>query len=158
MTDDQRLLTAQSIIEANSYMTLATADAEGVPWASPVWFAHERYSAFLWVSRPGTRHSRNISVRPDVGIVIFDSTVSEDDAQAVYLVVEAAMVDEAVDDAMATFSRRSVARGGAAWGTADVTGAAAFRLYRARVLEAFILGPHDQRLPVQLTDAGPPPT
>ena len=27
---------ARGIIDANRYMTLATADAEGEPWASPV--------------------------------------------------------------------------------------------------------------------------
>jgi hypothetical protein len=31
---------AKEIIDANRYMTLATADAQGTPWASPVWFAH----------------------------------------------------------------------------------------------------------------------
>ena len=30
---------ARRIIDANSYMTLATADADGRPWATPVWFA-----------------------------------------------------------------------------------------------------------------------
>ena len=30
---------ARAIVEANRFMTLATADADGVPWASPVWFA-----------------------------------------------------------------------------------------------------------------------
>ena len=30
---------ARAIIDANSYMVLGTADASGLPWASPVWFA-----------------------------------------------------------------------------------------------------------------------
>jgi predicted pyridoxine 5'-phosphate oxidase superfamily flavin-nucleotide-binding protein len=30
---------ARRIIDANSYATLATADADGRPWATPVWFA-----------------------------------------------------------------------------------------------------------------------
>ena len=30
---------ATAIVDASSYMTLATADHEGRPWASPTWFA-----------------------------------------------------------------------------------------------------------------------
>ena len=43
---------ARRIIDAHVYMTLATADAQGRPWASPVWFAHEDHTRFVWVSRP----------------------------------------------------------------------------------------------------------
>jgi predicted pyridoxine 5'-phosphate oxidase superfamily flavin-nucleotide-binding protein len=30
---------ARTILDAGIYVVLATADADGVPWASPVWFA-----------------------------------------------------------------------------------------------------------------------
>ncbi|MFL6120526.1 pyridoxamine 5'-phosphate oxidase family protein, partial [Actinophytocola sp.] len=30
---------ARTILDANSFMTLATADGAGTPWATPVWFA-----------------------------------------------------------------------------------------------------------------------
>jgi pyridoxine/pyridoxamine 5'-phosphate oxidase len=66
-------------------VTLATADAEGRPWASPVWFAHEGYRDFLWVSSPEARHSRNVAVRPELALVLFDSTVAPGDAAAVYV-------------------------------------------------------------------------
>ena len=52
----------REIVDSNSYMTLGTADAEGRPWVSPVWFAAVGYAELLWVSRgrPGTRAtSRN---------------------------------------------------------------------------------------------------
>ena len=68
---------ARGIIDANRYMTLATADGDGRPWASPVWYAHQGYTDLYWVSRPEARHSRNLAVRPEVSIVIFDSTVPE---------------------------------------------------------------------------------
>jgi predicted pyridoxine 5'-phosphate oxidase superfamily flavin-nucleotide-binding protein len=32
---------ARSVIDANSYMALGTADGAGNPWVSPVWFASE---------------------------------------------------------------------------------------------------------------------
>jgi hypothetical protein len=28
---------ARTIVDVNAFMTLATADADGTPWASPVW-------------------------------------------------------------------------------------------------------------------------
>ena len=59
----------QAIIDANSYMTLATADEHGRPWASPVWFATVDYLELVWVSSPEARHSRNLAVRPELAIV-----------------------------------------------------------------------------------------
>jgi pyridoxine/pyridoxamine 5'-phosphate oxidase len=76
---------AREIVESNLYVTLATADAEGRPWASPVWFAHEGYRDFLWVSRPEARHSRNLAARPELALVIFDSPAAPRDATAVYV-------------------------------------------------------------------------
>ena len=66
---------AREIIQSNRYMVLATADEDGVPWATPVWFAQSDYRRFIWVSSPDRRHSRNVSARPEVSIVIFDSHV-----------------------------------------------------------------------------------
>ncbi len=142
---------ATAIIDANAYMTLATADAAGVPWASPVWFASDEHQRFLWVSRPDARHSRNVAARPEVGIVIFDSTVPEDDAQAVYLDARAELAAEAdLERLMAVFSERSVARLGTPWPVTKVTGDAPHRLYVATVREAFVLNEHDRRLPIDL--------
>jgi len=82
-------MTAQEILDANAYMTLATADADGVPWASPVWFARAGDELF-WISYEHRRHSRNIAARPQVAIVVFDSTVTPGDAKAVYIEATAA--------------------------------------------------------------------
>jgi hypothetical protein len=35
---DERLRVLRSVVDANRFMTLATADEHGTPWASPVWF------------------------------------------------------------------------------------------------------------------------
>ena len=71
--------TARRLIDEGWYMTLATADADGLPWASPVWYAHEGYRDFVWVSRPDARHSVNLDQRPELAIVIFDSSLSRMD-------------------------------------------------------------------------------
>src|SRR5688572_12907563 len=66
---------ARAIIDSSSYMVLGTADEAGLPWATPVWFAHVGYGEFIWVSRTDVRHSLNIALRPQISIVIFDSSV-----------------------------------------------------------------------------------
>lgn len=43
---------ARAIVDSNAYMTLATANEDGRPWASPVWYAHAGYREFYWVSSP----------------------------------------------------------------------------------------------------------
>jgi len=141
--------TVRQIIGANRYLTLATADADGRPWATPVWFAADGCTDFIWVSRPGTRHSTNIAGRPEVGIVIFDSTVPIGTGQGVYVEAVAGQVPAAeVGPAVAIFSAGSVADGGRPWQVADVAGAAGFRLYRARASAHYLLDDKDSRVPV----------
>jgi nitroimidazol reductase NimA-like FMN-containing flavoprotein (pyridoxamine 5'-phosphate oxidase superfamily) len=148
--------TARQIIDASRYLTLATADSAGNPWASPVWYAHEGYTSFFWVSRPQARHSHNLAARPTAGIVIFDSTVPEGRAQAVYLQTLAEELSGAErDHAIAIFSRKSLALGLREWRTADVTTPAPHRLYRARASDCYILGRGDQRLPVKIGGSQP---
>ena len=142
---------AKQLIDANQYLTLATADDTGRPWACPVWYAHQNHTHFVWVSRPGARHSRNITTRATVGGVIFDTTVTPGAGQAVYFEATAEEVDGVeLDQAIAVFSRRSVAHGLKEWRTADVTAPKQFRLYRATVSASFILDGHDQRISVRL--------
>jgi hypothetical protein len=130
-------------------MTLATADTDGRPWATPVWFAHDKYTGFIWVSRTGTRHSGNIAARPDVAIVIFDSTVPVGQAAAVYVEALAEQVPPAeVDSAIALFSAALETDGGSPWHVADVVGSASFRLYRARASAHYLLDAKDSRVAV----------
>jgi Pyridoxamine 5'-phosphate oxidase len=143
---------ARAIVDGISYMTLGTADADGVPWASPVWYAPASYREFFWVSKPGARHSQNIFIRPEVGIVIFDSTVPISTGKAVYLVARAEQVTAAdeIERGMAVFSRRALEQGGREWTPDDVGQNARLRLYRAMASEQFVLSPEDERLPFSL--------
>lgn len=152
MTDANELTAqARAILDANRYMTLATADEGGVPWASPVWFASADYRAFFWVSAPGARHSRNLASRPHVGIVIFDSQVPGGAGQAVYMAATAEEVAGAdVDEGMEIFARESEAQGLPIWTSDDVGPHARHRLYRAVASEHFVLSPRDERIPVSV--------
>ena len=152
MNASEREEMARAIVDANSYMTLGTADADGVPWVSPVWYAPASYREFFWVSRPGARHSQNIAVRPQVGIVIFDSTVPNNTGKAVYLAALAGQVtdDDEVARGMSVFSERSLAQGARAWTPEEVGPSGRVRLYRALASEHFVLSPEDERLPLSL--------
>ena len=133
------------IIENNRYMVLATADAEGVPWVSPVWFATEDGRDFYWISDPHARHSRNIAERPEIAIVIFDSTVTPGDAQAIYMEARA---EPCGVEGFEVFARESKAQGLWVTNAEDVMAPAKHRLYRATVTEASSLGPGDERVPL----------
>ena len=80
---------ARRVIDANHYMTLATHDPDRETRLSPVYYTAARYTDFYWVSSPGAQHSRNLTERPDVKIVIFDSTAAVGEAEAVYLAATA---------------------------------------------------------------------
>jgi nitroimidazol reductase NimA-like FMN-containing flavoprotein (pyridoxamine 5'-phosphate oxidase superfamily) len=140
---------ARAVIDSNSYMTLGTADESGLPWVTPVWFAHSGYREFLWVSSPEARHSRNLEARPDVSIVIFDSKVSPGDAEAVYVSAKAEELSgDELESGIDVFSRKSEADGLPAYSHADVQEPARLRLYRAVASEHFALGEGSRRIPV----------
>jgi hypothetical protein len=75
------------------------------PWSSPVCFAHDGYAEFFRVPAPEAAPSRNIAAHPQVG---------GDDLTL----------------GMETFSRRSLAHGGAEWTVKDVQADSGLRLYR----------------------------
>jgi nitroimidazol reductase NimA-like FMN-containing flavoprotein (pyridoxamine 5'-phosphate oxidase superfamily) len=144
---------ARGIIDANLYMVLGTADENGRPWVSPVYYAAEEYSEFFWVSSPEATHSRNIAARSQVSIVVFDSQVPIGTGQGVYMSAVAEELEgDDLDRGIDVFSRRSQAHGGKrGWRSEDVQPPAAYRLYRATVSEHSVLDPAaspDQRTPV----------
>jgi hypothetical protein len=146
--------TARAIIDASLYMVLATADEAGRPWASPVYFANSGYTEFFWVSSPDAVHSRNIAVRPQVSIVMFDSQVPIGTGQGVYMAAVAQQAAGAVlDRGLEVFSRRSLAHGGGPFTGEDVGAEAGLLLYRATGHDHSILandGRADHRIPAHL--------
>jgi nitroimidazol reductase NimA-like FMN-containing flavoprotein (pyridoxamine 5'-phosphate oxidase superfamily) len=147
--------TARDIIEASRYLVLATADATGRPWSSPVYFAHIGFTEFFWVSSPDAAHSRNIAVRPEVGIAVFDSHAEIGTGQGVYMSAAATLLEDGeTARGIEAFSRRSVGHGGHAWTSGDVRPGADVRLYRATADSVWMLakdGQPDHRIPVPLS-------
>ncbi|QXC62220.1 pyridoxamine 5'-phosphate oxidase family protein [Aquihabitans sp. G128] len=138
--DDRRDLAAQArrIVAANRYLTLSTADADGRPWVTPVYFTPEDDHRYLWVSSPTARHSRNIEARREVAFAIFDSTVGIGHGEAVYVDATAALVaDDEVDAVTATFTARYPEL--ASTTVDDLRGPGLLRLYRAVATETSVL-------------------
>jgi nitroimidazol reductase NimA-like FMN-containing flavoprotein (pyridoxamine 5'-phosphate oxidase superfamily) len=140
MTSERLNDLAKTIIDSNRYMALGTADLDGHPWVSPVWFASEDYRHFHWVSSPDARHSRNVAARPEVAIAIFDSTVPVGGAQAVYMSGRAEeLTGSELEHGIEVFGRLSKADAGRTWGLDDVQPPSLFRLYRAVVSKHYLL-------------------
>jgi nitroimidazol reductase NimA-like FMN-containing flavoprotein (pyridoxamine 5'-phosphate oxidase superfamily) len=143
---------ARGIIDENRYMALGTADEAGRPWVTPVYFAPDGYGTFYWLSSPERRHSRNVAVRPEVSIVVFNSQVPIGQGQAVYMAATAAeLAGDELERGIELFSRVSQAHGAWAWTPEEARSPSALRLYRAIVTEHWVLDPEkrpDRRTPV----------
>ena len=142
----------EAIVRASSYMTLATADPTGLPWASPVWFASSDCRQFFWASSPQTRHSQNLAARPELAISIFDSSQPPYSGQGVYVsAIGEAVPESEIDAGLEVYSGVSQERGLPEWDRFEVMPPAKHRLYRASTIERFVLAPGDTRTPVRLT-------
>ena len=146
MNPQQELgLIAKTILDSNLYMVLGTADDAGQPWVTPVYFACAEYREFYWISSPEVRHSRNISVRPQISIVVFDSQVPVGAGQAVYMSavaqqLTAAEFDRGLDIYNGRFSNPAE-HGVRIIESKDVQEPALYRLYRATASEHWVLDP-----------------
>src|SRR5262245_24713641 len=104
MPDDELRDMARRVLEGNRYMVLGTVEDDGSPRLSPVYFTPARYRDLYWVSSPDARHSQNVRARPEVQIVVFDSSSLPNRSEAVYVAatareVPAAELPDVVDEA-----------------------------------------------------------
>ena len=145
---------ARATIDGNRYMVLGTADEGGRPWVSPVYYAPSGYAELYWVSSPEAQHSRNLGVRPEFSVVVFDSQAQVGKGQGVYMSADAERLTGVdAERGIEVFSRVSVSHGAKTWTVEDVREPAALRLYRARVSEHWVLDP--ERRPDQRTRVRP---
>jgi hypothetical protein len=134
----------RAIIDDNQFLTLGTANADGEPWASPVFYVADGYSTFYWVSSPQATQVRNIAVRPQVGIVVFNSQQVPGSGEAVYMSATARELDGAEFDRWC-----SVYLGAAPFGRGpeDMRAPGPYRAYGAFVTEHSMLCPQASRDP-----------
>jgi nitroimidazol reductase NimA-like FMN-containing flavoprotein (pyridoxamine 5'-phosphate oxidase superfamily) len=129
--NDDLAATVAEILDANRYMTLATSEPDGRPRVSPVYFTHDACRTLYWVSSPHAQHSRNLSARPGVAIVVYDSTRDPAATQAVYIAATAHEVPPEELETACSVAFRRLGRGARAFAPAEVSGPAPIRLYRA---------------------------
>lgn len=133
-----------AILDANLYVTLGTADADGRPWAAPVYFATADGADFYWVSSPDAKHSRNIAERPEVSLLVFDSQVPTYSGRAVYMVATAVELSGPELNLGLSIYPGHPARGASAVAAGDVSPPAEYRMYRATVSEHSVLCPREE--------------
>jgi hypothetical protein len=131
MPEDELRQMARRVLEGNRYMVLGTVEDDGSPRLSPVYFTPARFRDLYWVSSPDARHSHNVRARPDVQIVVFDSSSLPNQSEAVYVAarareVPAAELPDVVDEAFDPETR-----GGRRFALEELTGDADLRLYVA---------------------------
>lgn len=145
----------RELVEAQQYLTMATADSDGTPWATTVWYAVGSLPGdpdphLLWLSLVDARHSANLAARPRLGLSIFDSTQPGGTGLGLQMAGVGEQVPPSdVDAAVRAFSEASVAAGGDAWTREQVEGDSPARLYRVRIDEAYVLAGRE-RTPVPL--------
>lgn len=125
--------TARYLIQNNKYMTIATADGDGKPWVSPVYFRHDDQFNLYWVSDKDALHSLNIRNRPAVGIVIFGPTPPTDSYDGLYLdcIAQELNDDSEIRAAMMVLNQGKQEDKFMIKSFDDVTGKAAWRIYKA---------------------------
>jgi nitroimidazol reductase NimA-like FMN-containing flavoprotein (pyridoxamine 5'-phosphate oxidase superfamily) len=132
---------AMGIVDANLYMVLGTAGEDGRPWVSPVFYATADNTRFYWTSSPEARHSRNLVVRPDVSVVIFDSRAPAYTGQGVYMSgVAEELTGDDLERGLEVYPGRAE-RGARVLTAEEVLPPAPFRLYRVTATEHSILCP-----------------
>lgn len=102
------------------------------------------------MSSQDSLHSVHIDARPDVSLVVFDSTVPAYHGRALYAVGSASRVDETEVEHGLSIYPGPQSRGGSPLVIEDITGDSAWRLYRARASEVWVLCPREPRQPCPL--------
>lgn len=160
MADDELAEMARRVIDGTRYMVLGTVEPDGRPRLSPVYFTPARYRDLYWVSSPDSRHSRNVRERPEVQVVVFDSSRLPGESEAVYISATAREVpeDELPDLVDEAFDPER--RGGRAFSVDELSGDGDLRLYvaTASAYDVHVRGGHptygtgiDRRLPTDPT-------
>jgi Pyridoxamine 5'-phosphate oxidase len=144
---------ARGIVDSNVYLVLGTADDEGRPWVTPVYYASSWYTDFYWMSSPEATHSRNLAVRPELSLVVFDSRVPVGSGQAVYMSGTAEELSgHELERGIEIYpGERGLAAGARPVTLEELHAPAPYRLYRARVSQHWVLEPGaspDRRTPV----------
>jgi len=73
MLDTEYKQILNEVLAENKYFCLATSDANGTPWSSPLLYIKDEDYNFYFLSHSGSRHCQNIKENNQVAFSIFDS-------------------------------------------------------------------------------------
>ena len=153
--------TAQKIISGIFYMTIASADEDGSPWVSPVYFNYDEACNLYWISFKDAIHSLNVTVNKKASISIYDSTAPNWKGDGVYLQCDVEVLETANDIAhgiKSYYGGRHVPHGLDRKEISDYQADKPWRIYRAVPYDIATLGegkqidgyPIDQRIPARI--------
>jgi hypothetical protein len=160
MPDDELAEMARRVLDGNRYMVLGTVEDDGRPRLSPVYFTPARYRDLYWVSSPDARHSHNVRARPEVQIVVFDSSSLPGQSEAVYVSAVAREVPDEELPGVLDEAFDPEGRGARAFSVDELTGDGDLRLYvaTATTYDVHVRASHpthgagiDRRLPTDPT-------
>lgn len=146
--DEELVAHARMLATSIRYLTLATVDAAGRPWSTPVYFATDGdLECFYWMSATAAEHSLNITAHPEVSLAVFDSTVLPYRGQCLYARGTAAVVaGDELPRALSIYPGPE-SRGGSPIAEKDVTESSPWRLYSVRASALWVLCPRQPRQP-----------
>ncbi len=160
MPADELREMARRVLDGNRYMVLASVEEDGRPRLSPVFFTPAHYRELYWVSSPDAQHSRNVRARPEVQIVVFDSSTEPGTSEAVYIGATAREIPQEELPAVLDEAFDPHARGARAFSVEELSGDGDLRLYvaTASTFDVHVRGSHpthgtgiDRRLPADPT-------
>lgn len=85
---------AKNILKNIRYATIATASSAAKPWNSPVAHSYDEDLNIYWFSDKEKIHSQNVRENENVFIVIYDSTLPNEQAEGVYIEAKAYEVED----------------------------------------------------------------
>lgn len=131
---------ARQILESNIYGTLSTSSPDGLPWASPVFFAYDAAWNLYWSSTMLAQHSQYLYANQGrAAIAIYSTHHDEGKGQGIYLSGTAAEVEaEDVERVIPLLLKRAAK--GQRRSPADYLAPSPRRLYRLQPQAVWITG------------------
>jgi uncharacterized protein YhbP (UPF0306 family) len=149
--DPAHLAQVQQILRTEQFLTLATVDRSGFPWASPLLYGYDAGLTLYWSSAIASRHSVNLEqTQGRCAVTMFDSHASPGKIAGLFLTGNGELVPEdQVAQAMEHLFARMDQRPDRT--AADYLGDSPRRFYQFQPREVWITG---DRVPVgnQLVD------
>jgi uncharacterized protein YhbP (UPF0306 family) len=93
--DPRHLAQAQQILRTEQFLTLATVDRSGFPWASPLLYGYDAGLTLYWSSAIASRHSVNLDeTQGRCAVTMFDSHASPGKITGLFLTGTGKLVPE----------------------------------------------------------------